>query len=284
MVRTRFLRRPNSEEGGRAGLRAWLHMHCKVCVGAEFWQYRGSGLRTPELSPEKPRHPFLPHPAPTSSQVPQDEKSPHPGIENLSPALTHAQSWESVQSRALSPQSPVTRAGPKPSRSDILGGDWKNIKPPLPVAAPLLFFFFRLFFLAASSAVEVAPSSLSSGSKSPFRWLPEDAASSTPAMLPERARGSETERRGPAPPSATYAGDAGSRSQWWGAGNAGTAEDSIAGTAHRRLTDWPAGCSPDAAAAVPEVGLSRPGCGFLGPERTLSLSCTLGVPRAHLPA
>lgn len=132
------------------------------------------------------------------------------------------------------------------------------------MAAPLLFFFFRLFFLAASSAVEVAPSSLSSGSKSPFRWLPEDAASSTPAMLPERARGSETERRGPAPPSATYAGDAGSRSQWWGAGNAGTAEDSIAGTAHRRLTDWPAGCSPDAAAAVPEVGLSRPGCGFLG--------------------
>lgn len=82
----------------------------------------------------------------------------------------------------------VTPAGPGPSRSTIPDGDWEHIKLPLPVAAPLLFFFFRLFFLAASSAVEEAPSSLSSGSRSPFRWLPEDAASSTPAMLPEKAR------------------------------------------------------------------------------------------------
>lgn len=102
------------------------------------------------------------------------------------------------------------------------------------MAAPLVFFFFRLFFLAASSAVEAAPSSLSSGSRSPFRWLPEDAASSTPAMLPERARGIETEWRGPAPSSPTYTSDAGSCSRWWGAGNAGAAADSPVGPRVRR--------------------------------------------------
>lgn len=60
--------------------------------------------------------------------------------------------------------------------------------PSLPGPLPLAFFFFRFFFLAASSAVEAAPSSLSSRSKSPFKWLPEDAASSAPAMLAESAQ------------------------------------------------------------------------------------------------
>lgn len=95
----------------------------------------------------------------------------------------------------------------------------KNMTP-LPDTAPLLFFFFRLFFLAASSAVLEAPSSRSSGSRSPFRWLPKDAASSAPAILPERERErrSESEWRGPAPSSPTAASDAGSRSRWSGRG------------------------------------------------------------------
>lgn len=102
----------------------------------------------------------------------------------------------------------------------------KNMTP-LPDTAPLPFFFFRLFFLAASSAVLEAPSSRSSGSRSPFRWLPKDAASSAPAMLPEResdgvrASGEDPLRLHPPPPATPEVALDGRD-----AGDAGTAEDS----------------------------------------------------------
>jgi hypothetical protein len=89
------------------------------------------------------------------------------------------------------------------------------------------------------------PSSLSSGSRSPFRWPPKDAACSTPAMLPEKERGREREREGartsgegplllhPPPPATPEAALDGPD-----AGNAGTAEDSAARGLSARPLSW----------------------------------------------
>lgn len=261
---------------GRAGLSARLRGRCTVCVGVEFWQLRGSGLPTPELLRGSCATLVALSTLPPALQSHGRRSRLPPGPRLRSPASPHAQSWQSIQSRPRVPGP----CHPRRACAESFGHPWKNIKLPLPVAAPLLFFFFRLFFLAASSAVEAAPSSLSSGSRSPFRRLPEDAASSTAAMLPERARGSESERREPAPSSPTSTAGAGSRSARWGAGNAGTAEDWKArgarGSRRRRRR-----CL--------ERGGGGPGCGWLvrGPTpassrasgiHSRSTSCRPGVP------
>lgn len=151
------------------------------------------------------------------------------------------------------PRSPVP--GPSQVVRPFLAGTAKNMTP-LPDTAPLPFFFFRLFFLAASSAVLDVPSSLSSGSRSPFRWLPKDAASSTPAMLPERASdGVRASGEDPLllhpPPPATPEVVLDGRD----AGNAGTTEDSAARGPSARPLVWLGSASalPDAS-GVPILG------------------------------
>lgn len=209
-------RRPNRvEDGGAEGHRARCGaVGVTVCVGAECapreprasTREAGATLIRPHTLPPSPRGRGTGG-RPRHSARPGDSR--RPGL------------------RAAG--APVTRAGPEPSRSAIPGRGCEN-QDSLPDTAPLPFFFFRLFFLAASSAVLEVPSSLSSGSTSPFRWLPKDAASSTPAMLPERASGGVRARGAdplllhPPPPAMPPEVALDGRD----AGNAGTAEDSAA--------------------------------------------------------